>query len=960
MAFDNCMEILFLAGNRACKELFTFHEQFKKMLNIRPEYGGVRFHSAPSERNHRSMRCKEGIDINMMVPFATWEDNSGPEPPVPGVPTIAERANIRSVGGAGVEIEQNKCIGGVPGVRTADDTHAFRFNKEDHYGIANRSAVDGGIVLPFVSIVGADAIDMAHTVHLPDTRVTKQHERLLSRNEFGMIQDKKLVFPDGTPRPADGYLIDRVRRDGCRLLANVGEEYGGVQLDDVAGLSVNQTQLGPIVGADLSEEVNLIGYVKHDFLEPAVDPDVKLYGAQNTAVANQFVANANTTRDNVIAIPDNGTCTMKVSTNSVTLSNFDRLTEDRYPAYNYVRFGDPRGAGIPEYSITGFLPAHKACVQEDLPGSSGCQTKLPYDNKNMFYKRQLASRVTQEKLIDTATGDTMWSRGPPIEQHMSVAKYNESATAGCHTPTKRQNAYTVDTPRDMTGFHGHGCTTQRVLTLNAADKVQTTFWSQQSTQDITNDEITFSSNVLKMASGMHVADSNRPNWEFYQTLAKPYKHLSTQQRGVVDEFIQDTEQSDANRSLGKIDGSRGYMHRMHIGMFDRPSLPALFSRLNVFNRVVSLVNFDVNNPRKAVIQTSAHMSIPRGISAVGSLYRAQTAHGAYARRAQLVQELNSVSQGGGSGVDDTHYLVDPSNVAYDILCVRPFRQYTMGTGVLLKRGSELGNTFRGWADFQLTDNIIAKTHIGHFTFWHASVVTNPKMLFLAEDIFCTNYIGGEGNKVLPYSAIPDFREDPLGTMQQHRASIICLPVPVGAINPHDKRLNTNNPISLTGRLNPHTREMAGQQDAHHVHIGDYMCDSRGPDISRHMQDAYHLAHGKMSTLGPHTPAADQLCGQDYSHVYDQIFGFSGMNHEVDYENSRTYETSARLINTMCFHTMQKFRNPKTNRWEVTNLNTGHFGENGIYEGVKKIRCGFIEYFKEMEYQKAMAFGGLGI
>ena len=81
---------------------------------------------------------------------------------------------------------------------------------------------------------------------------------------------------------------------------------------------------------------------------------------------------------------------------------------------------------------------------------------------------------------------------------------------------------------------------------------------------------------------------------------------------------------------------------------------------------------------------------------------------------------------------------------FDILCVRPFREYTMDSGILLKKGSELGNTFRGWADFQLTDNIIAKTHIGHFTFWHASIVTNPKCLFLAEDIFCTNYIRGEG------------------------------------------------------------------------------------------------------------------------------------------------------------------------------------------------------------------------
>lgn len=32
--------------------------------------------------------------------------------------------------------------------------------------------------------------------------------------------------------------------------------------------------------------------------------------------------------------------------------------------------------------------------------------------------------------------------------------------------------------------------------------------------------------------------------------------------------------------------------------------------------------------------------------------------------------------------------------AMDILCLRPFRQYTMGTGVLCRSGSELGNTFR--------------------------------------------------------------------------------------------------------------------------------------------------------------------------------------------------------------------------------------------------------------------------
>jgi hypothetical protein len=319
----------------------------------------------------------------------------------------------------------------------------------------------------------------------------------------------------------------------------------------------------------------------------------------------------------------------------------------------------------------------------------------------------------------------------------------------------------------------------------------------------------------------------------------------------------------------------------------------------------------------------------------------------------------------------------PAHGGYDLLCMRPFRQYTMGTGVLLKKGSELGNTFRGWADFQLTDNIIAKTHIGHFTFWHASIVTNPKCLFLAEDIFCTNYVSGEGKKVLSWRHIDEFNQDPLGTMAKYDASIIALPVPIGAMNPTDHRLNLNNPISLTGVLDPGLRQMTGRSRAACVNIGDYEVQGKSRRVVSELADMWDKEHGiAPPNVGPvhgarvaaaanprpyANPARDRdLSGQTYSDMYAALFGFHSMNHDVDYENSKTFETASRLINTMCFHTMQKFRNPLNNRWEVTNLNTGHFGENGIYEGVKKIRSGYLDYFKEMDYQKSMAMGGLTI
>ena len=92
--------------------------------------------------------------------------------------------------------------------------------------------------------------------------------------------------------------------------------------------------------------------------------------------------------------------------------------------------------------------------------------------------------------------------------------------------------------------------------------------------------------------------------------------------------------------------------------------------------------------------------------------------------------------------------------------------------------------------------------------------------------------------------------------------------------------------------------------------------------------------------------------------WNNVFGFHEMNQAIDYEMSGHYETANNVINTFCFHTMQKFHNKKHDKWVVTNLNTGHFGENGIYEGVKQIRCGYLSYFKEMNYQQAMAMGGL--
>ena len=189
----------------------------------------------------------------------------------------------------------------------------------------------------------------------------------------------------------------------------------------------------------------------------------------------------------------------------------------------------------------------------------------------------------------------------------------------------------------------------------------------------------------------------------------------------------------------------------------------------------------------------------------------------------------------------------------------------------------------------------AKTHIGHFTFWHASVVTNPRCMFLAEvriaearltraqDIFCTNYERGESKKMLDMSEhAAEFSADPLHTMIKHDASVICYAIPAGAMTA-DHRLKLNNPIDLFGDLPPNLQAHAGDSNAADVSIGNYVDD--------------HGVEQNGKTLS--------------SEMAARLFANNRLNHAVDYANCNTYESSSRLINTMCFHTMQVLLAPRS-------------------------------------------------
>lgn len=86
-----------------------------------------------------------------------------------------------------------------------------------------------------------------------------------------------------------------------------------------------------------------------------------------------------------------------------------------------------------------------------------------------------------------------------------------------------------------------------------------------------------------------------------------------------------------------------------------------------------------------------------------------------------------------------HALTQPRQFLYPT-------QWTMASCILLKAGSELGNTFHGHHDMQLQNDAIRKIMVGHYTFYSRAVVKNEKLVSVVEDVMANDYVSGEGVK----------------------------------------------------------------------------------------------------------------------------------------------------------------------------------------------------------------------
>jgi hypothetical protein len=237
------------------------------------------------------------------------------------------------------------------------------------------------------------------------------------------------------------------------------------------------------------------------------------------------------------------------------------------------------------------------------------------------------------------------------------------------------------------------------------------------------------------------------------------------------------------------------------------------------------------------------------------------------------------------------YQVRGNNVgAGRLIIVRPFQRYVMGSALFLNGGQQLGATYHGHHNFMLSDDIVRKVHVGHYTFYHKSIIKDDKNIAIAEDIICKDYLGGEGHK--PFTT-QDLNNARLGNWDLVTGSLIPI---VGAFENNDDVLTPPNPLSINGGFDGEPYAARYEPNGNAANDG--------------------IAANLLASLFPRNNGAQER-----------------------------FLSDIRANNSVCYQGMQLDMNNR-----IVSLNTGHWGHNGSGPGTAAVRRGENAFLKDRKYE----------
>lgn len=227
------------------------------------------------------------------------------------------------------------------------------------------------------------------------------------------------------------------------------------------------------------------------------------------------------------------------------------------------------------------------------------------------------------------------------------------------------------------------------------------------------------------------------------------------------------------------------------------------------------------------------------------------------------------------------------------LLLRPHATYKTRYGIKCASGGKSGYTFMGHSDMQIAHDVTRKVGVGHYTVYAAAVVTNPKNVYVVEDLFCENYLGGMGVKLWK-------RDDYINKANKRtKASIIATMVP-----PSCKRMSDRK-IDIRGKFYT--------------------------EFSMSLVDPMRMAEWCY-------PGAART--SMYMGWWDPIRGTKAADKDM---RSRQHAP-----NYICWQGVQWEKNIKSGDWGNVTLEQGNFGNN-VQPGNGQVRKGKLQYNERAYY-----------
>lgn len=208
---------------------------------------------------------------------------------------------------------------------------------------------------------------------------------------------------------------------------------------------------------------------------------------------------------------------------------------------------------------------------------------------------------------------------------------------------------------------------------------------------------------------------------------------------------------------------------------------------------------------------------------------------------------------------------------------------------------------------------MSKIHYGNFTFYSKAVVTTPKNVIIAKNVFCQGYVRGAGVDFFEqvHEEGPEKVRGYEPETGEHTASIISVVIPYGTAD------RLPNPMSL---------------EAHHRWRWD--ADRGIPRPGRKMGEGEQTA----AFLGGLKVSKDFKFNQ-YGTMHDN--------------KNTVFQEFERHQNTIVYRGHQFSYCPTTKQHTAVTVNTGHWGPN-VYPGCGRVRAGEMKYLEKCDYRSAIS------